>query len=87
MVSLGAAYLTVHVDDMMLASLSSAFNLGSKNPFKSGMKLLAIILISVACLPASGMSVVKSQDGIRIHRVGFVDMMTAKYQVNIAVKV
>ena len=33
------------------------------------------------------LTVIKSQDGIRIHQAGFIDVMTAKYQANVAIKV
>ena len=81
-IRLGVAYLTVHVDDMMLASPSSAF----QSWFEDSVKKWYQIVSQHANITYLGMSVIKSQDGIRIHQAGFIDVMAAKYQVNAAIK-
>jgi hypothetical protein len=74
----GAAYLTVHVDDMMLASPSVRF----RSWFEESIKKWYEIVIQHTDITYLGMSVTKSAAGIKVHQAGYIDAMIAKYQVD-----
>jgi len=72
----GALYLTVHVDDMLLASSSDSARLWFEQNMESQFE------ISKQCNQLSylGMTVKKSKDGISVHQRGYIDNMVSKFK-------
>jgi hypothetical protein len=73
----GKTYLTVHVDDMMLAYPHPAVRAW----FEKSIKQWYEIVIQDTDITYLGMSVSKSIEGIRVHQSGYIDAMRDKFLV------
>ena len=73
----GRTYLTVHVDDMLLASPSPAIRTWFENQVKQWFE----ISLQVNNLTYLGMSVIKSAEGIRVHQLGYIETLGIKFGV------
>jgi len=71
----GKTYLTVHVDDMMLAFPSSE----NKKWFETAMKGWYEIVTQDTNITYLGMSVTKNIDGIKVHQSGYIDTLCDKF--------
>jgi hypothetical protein len=71
----GKTYLTVHVDDMMLASP----HLSVRTWFETSIKQWYEIVIQDKDITYLGMSVSKANDGIRVHQRGYIESMRDKF--------
>jgi hypothetical protein len=71
----GKTYLTVHVDDMMIAFP----DLTTKTWFETAIKGWYQIVIQDKNITYLGMSVVKRSDGIRVHQSGYIDNLCDKF--------
>jgi hypothetical protein len=74
----GMAYLTVHVDDMMLASPTVDF----RSWFENCIRQWYEIVVQHTNITYLGMAVTKTSAGIKIHQAGYIDAMVAKYESN-----
>jgi hypothetical protein len=71
----GKTYLTVHVDDMMLASP----HLSVRTWFEASIKQWYEIVTQDKDITYLGMSVSKANDGIRVHQRGYIESMRDKF--------
>jgi Reverse transcriptase (RNA-dependent DNA polymerase) len=76
--TLGCTYLTVHVDDMMLAFPG----LGVRTWFEHHLRQWYQIVVQDRDITYLGMSVTKSHDGIRVHQRGYIDTLCDKFSVS-----
>jgi hypothetical protein len=73
----GKVYLTVHVDDMMLAYPSGPV----RTWFETTLKKWYTLVIQDTDITYLGMSVSKMADGIRVHQGGYIDSLVDKFGV------
>jgi hypothetical protein len=71
----GPLYLTVHVDDMLLASPNDTTRLW----FEYEMKRQFEISKQVNELSYLGMTIKKTKEGITVHQRGYIDNMIVKF--------
>jgi hypothetical protein len=74
----GTFYLTVHVDDMLLASPSEAARIW----FESEMERQFEISKQLNELSYLGMTIKKTRDGITVHQRGYIENMIAKFKAD-----
>jgi hypothetical protein len=75
--SAGVIFLTVHVDDMLLASPSPTVRSWFENQVKKWFE----ISMQVNSLTYLGMSVTKDETGISVHQVGYIETLGLKFGI------
>jgi hypothetical protein len=79
----GIAYLTVHVDDMLLASPSKDY----REQFESELKKYFQIVIQHDDITYLAMSVSKNNEGISVHQIGYIETLGIKFGVDSEISV
>jgi hypothetical protein len=74
----GDAYLTVHVDDMLLICPSESL----RASFESKLEERFEITKQVNDLSYLGMTIKKTSEGIKVHQCGYIDSLAAKFGAN-----
>jgi hypothetical protein len=74
----GKTYLTVHVDDMMLAFP----NISIRKWFEAAITKWYQIVVQDEDITYLGMSVIKTTHGIKIHQSGYIDTLKDKFQIS-----
>jgi hypothetical protein len=79
----GNLFLTVHVDDMLLMCPNSKL----RTAFESEMEKRFEITKQLNDLSYLGMTITKTDQGIRVHQAGYIDQMGAKFKADLNSKV
>jgi len=76
-------YLTVHVDDMLLSSPSIRRRLWFENKIKKHFEISSQVnQLTYLGMTYLGMSVIKNEEGIYVHQIGYIDTLGIKFGID-----